>query len=196
MIRLALLRHGHTAWNRSGRIQGRTDVPLDEPARAHLGALSLPASWKDAEIVASPLSRAMDTASLVTGQSPRPIPALIEMDWGRWEGAYGAVLKADPGSGFRDIENWGWSFCPPGGESPDEMRLRLRPWVDALRRDTVAVCHIGVMRVIMAIATGWDFKGSAPFQIKRNRLYVLHIDDEGWHVVPSPERLSTSLPCE
>ena len=42
MPRLALLRHGHTDWNRAGRIHGRTDVPLDDEARADLAGLSLP----------------------------------------------------------------------------------------------------------------------------------------------------------
>ena len=35
------------------------------------------------------------------------------------------------------------------------------------------MCHIGVMRVLLAEATGWAFNGPAPFAIKRNRLYVL-----------------------
>ena len=34
--RIALMRHGHTAWNRAGRIQGRVDQPLDDAARTHL----------------------------------------------------------------------------------------------------------------------------------------------------------------
>ena len=39
------------------------------------------------------------------------------------------------------------------------MRLRLVDWAEDLTEDSVAVCHIGVMRVLMARATGWDFTG-------------------------------------
>jgi len=194
MIRLALLRHGHTPWNRAGRIQGRTDIPLDDEARAHLRAFSLPADWRDADVVASPLSRAMDTGALVTGQTPRAEPALMEMNWGDWEGAQGAVLKADPASGFRDIEDWGWDYCPPGGEAPRDLRARLEPWATGLKRDTVAICHIGVMRVLMAIATGWNFDGPAPFAIKRDRLFVIRIDGADWQAEPAPQRLIKAAP--
>ena len=194
MTRLALLRHGHTAWNRAGRIQGRTDIPLDDDARAHLAALSLPEDWTHADVVASPLSRAMETAQIVTGQAAHAEPALMEMDWGAWEGGHGIDLKADPASGFRDIEHWGWAYCPPGGETPDALRRRLHPWLLGLQRDTIAVCHIGVMRVLMAMATGWDFDGPAPFTIKRDRLFVLHIDNGTLTAAPTPQRLIRRAP--
>lgn len=175
MIKLALLRHGHTAWNRAGQIQGRSDIPLEDDARRDLAKLRLPAPWDQADLVASPLLRAQDTAELVADRKPREVPALIEMNWGAWEGKKGLDLKADPASGFRDIEDWGWSYCPPGGESPAEILDRLRPWLASLHSDTVAVTHIGIMRVLMAQATGWDFQGPAPFRIKRNRLFVLDV---------------------
>ena len=70
MPRLALLRHGHTTWNREGRIQGRTDVPLDGAARAQLQQLHLPAPWDRAPIWSSPLSRASETAKIVSGRLP------------------------------------------------------------------------------------------------------------------------------
>lgn len=180
MIRLGLMRHGHTAWNRVGRIQGRTDIPLDDDARADLSALRLPDGWDSADIVASPLARATETARLVTGRTPTDIPALIEMDWGTWEGAHGTALSAAPESGFKPIEAWGWHYRPPGGESPDEVRTRLLPWARSLTHDTVAICHIGIMRVLLAHATGWHFDGPAPFRIKRNRLFVLRIERDGW----------------
>ena len=175
MTRLALLRHGHTPWNRAGRIQGRSDIALDDAARSDLAALRLPGDWAQAQLVASPLSRARDTAELVAGRPAGITPALMEMDWGRWEGQKGALLREDPSSGFRDIEDWGWQYRPPGGERPADLRARLTPWLATLTTDTVAVTHIGVMRVLLAMATGWEFRGPAPFRIKRNRLFVLHL---------------------
>ncbi len=176
MSRLALLRHGHTEWNRAGRIQGRSDIPLDAEARDGLGALALPAPWADAELWSSPLRRAVETAHLVAGRAPRTDPALIEMNWGVWEGQRGVDLIADPASGYRHIEDWSWDFRPPGGESPREVWERLQPWLKSLRGDAVAVCHIGIMRVILAHAWGWEFEGPAPFKIKRNRLFILDLD--------------------
>ncbi|MEP2716069.1 histidine phosphatase family protein [Pseudophaeobacter sp.] len=176
MIRLALLRHGHTAWNRAGQIQGRSDIPLDEAARAELREFSLPAPWDQADLWSSPLSRAVETAELVTGQTPQTAPNLTEMFWGDWEGKKGLELKADPQSGFRDIEHWGWDYRPPQGESPAEVWARIKPWLASLQHDTVAVCHIGIMRMILAQAYGWSFDGPAPFRIKRNRLFVVELD--------------------
>jgi probable phosphoglycerate mutase len=189
MIRLALLRHGHTDWNRAGRIQGRTDIPLDDAARAQLSALRLPPAWDRAMLWSSPLSRAVETASLVSGRAPRTDAALMEMNWGAWEGQHSKALYADATAGFRHIEDWGWHFSPPGGEPPAALRARLLPWAEALDQDAVAVCHIGVMRVLLAHAMGWNFDGPVPFQIKRNRLYVLKIEGTTWHADPDPVRL-------
>lgn len=186
MIRLALLRHGHTDWNREGRIQGMSDIPLDAQARLDLSQLRLPPPWHDAHLVASPLKRATQTAELVAGRAPETDPALREMNWGDWEGRKGLELRADPASGFRDIENWGWDYRPPGGESPREVRARLLPWLAGLRGDTVAVCHIGIMRVLMALAHDWDFEGPAPFAIKRNRLFLIEIDPATASETPAP----------
>jgi len=61
--RLVLWRHGRTAWNASGRIQGQTDVPLDEVGRAQAQeAAARLASLSPAFILSSDLSRAADTA--------------------------------------------------------------------------------------------------------------------------------------
>lgn len=187
MTRLALLRHGHTHWNRAGRIQGRSDIPLDDDARSELAGYRLPDPWATADIWSSPLLRASETARIVSGRAPKTSDALTEMNWGDWEGLRGVDLIADETSGYRHIEDWNWDFRPPHGESPAEVWIRLRPWVSGLRQDTVAVCHIGIMRVILAQAWGWDFDGPAPFKIKRNRLYIVDMDT--MTADPDPVRL-------
>lgn len=189
MIRLALLRHGHTAWNRAGQIQGRSDIPLDAQARTELSGFALPSPWDQASLWSSPLSRAVETAELVARRAPQTAPQLTEMFWGDWEGKKGLELKADPKSGFRDIEQWGWDYRPPGGETPAEVWARIKPWLASLQRDTVAVCHIGIMRMILAQAYHWDFNGPAPFRIKRNRLFVVEFNGNSLTPWTEPVRL-------
>jgi len=190
MIRLALLRHGHTSWNRAGRIQGSSDIPLDDQGRADLGGLTLPAPWDGADLWSSPLGRAAETAGIVAGRAPVKAPELTEMNWGDWEGLRGIDLLADPTSGFRHIEDWGWRYRAPQGESPADVWVRLHPWLKRLERDAVAVCHIGIMRVLLARAHGWDFNGPAPFRIKRNQLFILNIDGDSLRPEAEPLRLN------
>ncbi len=179
MPRLAIIRHGHTAWNRAGRLQGRTDIPLDDHARGELAGQRLPESWASADLYASPLLRAQQTAELIGDRKARSAEALMEMDWGRFEGQISKELRGDPNSGFRDIEHWACDYRSHGGESPAMLWTRLEPWLTSLFRDSIAVCHIGTMRVILAKAHGWDFDGPAPFQVKRNRLYTFDIAADG-----------------
>lgn len=173
-----MLRHGHTDWNRAGRIQGRTDIPLDDEAREGLRAFCLPEEWRDADLYSSPLKRAFETGQIVADRDPVTMNSLIEMDWGKWEGLKGVDLKADPESGFRDIEQWGWDYRPPQGESPADVWSRISDWLFSLQRDSIAVCHIGIMRMVLAKAHGWDFDGPAPFAVKRNRLFVVEVEDQ------------------
>src|SRR5689334_17669720 len=62
--RVIVWRHGRTEWNLAGRVQGQTDVPLDEVGReqARAAAARL-ASLRPSRIVSSDLSRARDTAA-------------------------------------------------------------------------------------------------------------------------------------
>lgn len=141
--------------------------------------LRLPDEFSGAALISSPLQRAVETARIVGGRAPHIAPELVEMDWGGWEGKHGVDLLADPNSGYRHIEEWGWDFQPPGGETPRAVWERIRPWIGSLAGPAVIVSHIGIMRVVLARATGWDFHGAPPFRVKRDRLYRVDIHDEG-----------------
>ena len=85
---ISFIRHGSTAWNEERRMQGRRDVPLSERGRAQVSAWRLPAESAGAPLswVSSPLRRAVETAEILGGGAPSREGALVEMDWGDWEG--------------------------------------------------------------------------------------------------------------
>lgn len=89
----ALVRHGETAWNKSGRLQGRADIPLNntgrEQARAAAEELAGAGPWD--MVISSTLGRARETAQIIStrlGTGPVvEVPALVERDYGSAEGA-------------------------------------------------------------------------------------------------------------
>lgn len=104
MTRLALVRHGQTDWNLQRRIQGVSDIPLNQTgrdqARATGRALAAHARaggiWHG--IVASPLQRAMQTAQIIAEEvglaRPQPVAGLEERRYGEAEGLTGEEILA------------------------------------------------------------------------------------------------------
>lgn len=192
MTAVGLLRHLPTDWNAAGRLQGRTDVPLSPASRAGLPGLSLPPGWAGVRVIASPLSRARETAAALAGGKVAVDARLAEMDFGAWEGASGAALLADPASGYRGVEAWGWDFRPPGGESPREVAGRALALLAELAGGppVLLVTHRGVMRALLALATGWDYAGPEPFRIRRGAVHPVTLDAGGRPVAAlAPVRL-------
>lgn len=146
-----LLRHGQTASSAAGHFTGRADVPLTDVGRAQAAA------WRpfmeglaDLTAFSSPLSRAMETATLA-GLSPEPMADLAEWDLGPLDG-----LVADE---FRRAHpEWNLYVDGPGepGETPDAVAARAQR-VLARVRDTdsevvVLVSHGQFLRVLTAAA--------------------------------------------
>ncbi|MEN9620695.1 MAG: hypothetical protein RL499_888 [Actinomycetota bacterium] len=97
MTVFALVRHGETDWNRERRIQGSTDIPLNDTGREQARATgALLASRRWTALVASPLSRASETASLIGAEvglgDPELEPRLAERDYGAAEGLTGPEI--------------------------------------------------------------------------------------------------------
>jgi broad specificity phosphatase PhoE len=87
---LGLLRHGQTDWNIDLRLQGSSDIPLNETGRNQAAVAGATFSREDWDvIIASPLSRARDTAQIVAHQLNMPVvivPELVERSFGVAEG--------------------------------------------------------------------------------------------------------------
>ena len=182
MTLLAVIRHGPTAWNRERRLQGRRDIPLDAEGLVEVGCWKLPPAFSSFDWVASPLIRARRTAAVLAGGAVGLAPALIEMDWGEWEGRRLKDLRAELGPAMAANEARGLDLLPPGGESPRMVQRRLSPWLaDVARRDrpTVAVAHRGVLRALYAAAAGWDMLGPPPLALSSPAAHLFDIGAGG-----------------
>lgn len=174
MIEIALIRHGPTSWNEAKRLQGRADVPLSDNGRRKVSGWRLPAELHGFDWVASPLTRAQQTAALL-GLAPATEPLLIEMDWGAWEGHTHTELATRYGEEFRARAAKGIDLRPHEGESPREVRARVAAWLDRVApsgRPTGAVTHQGIVRAMLSLATGWEMIGPPPVEMDWASVHV------------------------
>lgn len=181
MRRLALLRHGATAWNAEHRLQGRADLPLTAESERLLLLRRPPAEFVSFEWFASPLIRATQTAEAI-GLAPKIEPRLIEMDWGGYEGKTPVELREADGQGFAANEALGLDLLPPRGESPRMVQERLKPWLAeraAARKDTGAVTHKGVIRALLALAYDWPMLGKPPVKLDWSKLHLFMLEPDG-----------------
>jgi probable phosphoglycerate mutase len=200
MTPLLLIRHGRTAWNEAGRLQGRADVPLSACGHAEVADWSLPTPWRGACWLSSPLLRAQVTAALLTNATVTLDDRLIEMDWGAFEGRRLADLRTEAPAAMAENEARGLDFRPRGGESPREVATRLTPLLAELaeRRPgaspgpVVAVTHKGVMRAALALATGWDMRTKPPLRLGRGMALALACTAGGVTILAAPIALEAA----
>lgn len=163
MTHLILIRHGETDWNRARRIQGATDIPLNDTGRAQARDAGLALGDRlQAEtplvLVSSDLQRAAETADIIGAILGRPVtgryPELRERSYGEAEGVSIDELA----------ERWGRGpdVRVPGAETREQLRERAlralaRVIDDASTAEeppvVVAVAHGALIREVLAFAT-------------------------------------------
>lgn len=174
----ALVRHGQTDWNAQRRLQGSTDIPLNDVGRGQArDAVAVLSGYEWDAIVSSPLSRAAETADLIAAglglSVTRRVPELTERSFGPAEGLQGGpeldALRI-PG-GFR------------GAESEDEAACRGLASLEALAeefrgRRVLVVAHGTLIRVSLSRAIG------RTLQSVENAVLNLahHHDVDGWQL--------------
>lgn len=180
MIALALIRHAPTEWNENKRLQGQADVPLSENGRDQAAGWQVPARFKDYRWVASPLRRAVETATLLDLEFDTET-AIIEMDWGAWEGHTIDELRGIYGDEVRQRTERGIDLRPHDGESPREVRERVRQWlmiIAATGRPHGAVTHQGIIRAVISLATGWNMIKPSPHKMTWSSAHLFAVSDD------------------
>lgn len=154
---VGILRHGQTDWNIDFRLQGVTDIPLNETGIAQArdaAAVIEPTDWD--LVLTSPLSRARDTAQIVAevnGLGEALIETLLlERSFGEAEGLGHEEWKAK----YADTN------LVPGGESLAELESRAKLLLDKLATDhtgkrILAVSHGALIRKLLRIVSSGKF---------------------------------------
>lgn len=156
---LILLRHGRTAANAAGLLQGRLNQDLDELGRRQAEAAARHLSEVDGgidEVVSSPLKRAQQTAEAF-GLPVETDDRWVELAYGVYEGVPHADVPSEVWQRWRND----FSYVPEGGESLAALDERVRGACDdlverAAHRNVLVVSHVSPMKSSVAWALGVD----------------------------------------
>ena len=196
MVKVILIRHGETDWNKEQIFRGRIDVALNEVGLAQ--ARSVQATLKDVQINAiysSPLSRALETARVVgEGRNCeiRIEEGFIDIDFGRWQGLSHQKVKED----YKDLYEM-WLSKPqmvtfPEGESLEEVQKRsmkaLEKVIKKHPEETLAIIsHRVLNKVLLCSILGlelshfWYIKQDTcalnRFEYKDDKYYLTLLND-------------------
>jgi broad specificity phosphatase PhoE len=178
-LRLFLIRHAQTVWNRDRRYQGWQDSPLSEIGRSQAEAVGRALAKEPLKAVyASTLGRARDTAEAIAAHHGLPVraeEAFREMAFGEWEGLAFDDCKAKDPDRYRLWADEPHRFCPPGGgETLDDVRRRVLAGLERLRaeHDDQSVCLVahGISaRIIILEALGLPLE----------RIWSIHLASTG-----------------
>lgn len=187
------MRHGETDWNAARRIQGSTDIPLNDTGRAQAreaaAALAEQYAGMSPLVVSSDLSRARETAEIISAalgvDAPRLYPQLRERSYGVAEGLTDAEYRERFGEFNRDNV--------PEAESTPHLRARAVGAARRVVRDArrlhapadvpvIAVAHGALIGQLIRHASGDALPlpgerlanaSTHAFLIERDRLSVL-----------------------
>jgi phosphoserine phosphatase len=177
-MRVLLLRHAETEWNRERRFQGWRDVPLSAAGRAQAeSAARLLAGTPLTAVWSSPLARARETAAIIAAAQRLPVQeaeAFKEMAFGDWEGLTRDEVRAR----FPDAHR-AWAETPaearwPGAETLAAVRTRALQGLQALRAahagQTICLVSHGITARLLIL----EALGLGP-----ERLWTFHLSSTG-----------------
>lgn len=175
---VVLVRHGETAWSRTGQHTGRTDMPLLEEGRKMGVLLGAPLrAWTFAAVWTSPLGRAAETCALAGhGAVAQRRDDLMEWHYGDYEGRTGPEIRA---------ERPGWSIWRDGvvnGETLAQVGARADRVIAEARAvdgDVLLFAHGHLLRILASRWLGLPPEGGRLFQLGTASISVLGHDAEG-----------------
>jgi broad specificity phosphatase PhoE len=200
-----LIRHGETEWNREGRWQGHSDVPLNAAGQQQALRLARRLADEGARfdaLYSSDLSRAWETAVAVGGAlglRPSASPALREIDLGLWAGKTRADIAREYADEWRKLLH-NEDFPRGGGETYANFQARVLEWLNRAAETHAGgkicvVTHGGWIRaaILHALGLTWGERDRVP-AIGNGSITILEGDAGRWavtHMNDTPRTPST-----
>jgi phosphoserine phosphatase len=187
-MRLIIVRHGESEWNRLGRYQGQADAPLSDLGIGQAEALAgrLKRETFDA-IFASPLQRAARTAEAIARYHPdvpfQHEPAIMEIHHGDWQGLYIQDIVARYADELREWRRHPTRSQFPNGESFSNILKRVIDFKDHLLNDyadrTVLIStHDVVVKIFVADALGMNMDRINGIWVTNASISVIEYGDD------------------
>jgi probable phosphoglycerate mutase len=191
-------RHGQTDWNKAGRLQGQTGVPLNETGRAHARELATRMAGVPLDaIYTSALLRTRQTAEALQGVAPTvALPGLNEQALGAFEGVSREERDRNRRAEFdRREENPDDTL--DGGESSNQHFARVKAALQTIREkhprgNVLIVAHGGTNVMILRLLLGLDREHSSLIEQANDEIYMVEVRSSQrpvlWKLIP-PDRL-------
>lgn len=184
-MKVILVRHAQTQWNRAGMIQGQQDSPVTDRGGRETAALL--AALKDEGYVAesvfsSPLARARSMGEQLAALFQAPLvidAALMEQSFGGYEGLSTQDLRAEADALFAHDA----AFCPPGGESLVQAVQRMLAFLQlqhtrAAHKTLCVICHGHVTQGLLALLKEGKLENFARYAQPNASYAVLEMAEE------------------
>lgn len=190
-MKLCIVRHGETAWNAEGRVQGQLDIPLSDAGRAQARALAQALAHERFDAVyASDLARVRETAQptvALLGKEVLYSERLRERHYGIFQGVTYAEARERFAADFVRFKAKDPDYDFRTGESLRGFERRcLSFFEDLLRREkgrsVLVFTHGGVLEILYRHATGRGLSTPRDFEIPNAALNRLEHAAGAWKV--------------
>jgi probable phosphoglycerate mutase len=186
-----LIRHGETAWSRTGRHTGRTDLPLTAVGEQEAATLRQRLGGRRfALVLSSPLVRAWQTCRIAGyGEEAERADDLMEWDYGDYEGRTAAEIRAQ-------VTGWLlWTDGVPNGETAEQVGVRARRIIDRVdlaSGDVALFAHGHLLRILAACWIGLSPREGRLLALDTASIGILGHESGGrvvceWNVAREPQ---------
>ncbi len=188
---LYMIRHGQTPWNANRRLQGQTEIHMNEFGRSQVLAnarklTKLPGDPRRFDFVSSPICRARQTMQIIRQtldlpeQDYRVDDRLKELHYGEFAAHTWDELRQSRPDDVMERFDHSWDYVIPKGECYAMLSKRVLNWFHEMQSDTILAAHAGVSRVLQGYFAKCPENDIAFLDAPQDRILVIQGEEINW----------------